>query len=67
MAYDTKCYDLAEMFLGEIAGATTTDFEALAQDIQNVIEDHCNALEEANEDDLDPAELQAGPEPETEE
>ena len=40
MAYDSKCYDLAEFFLSEEKDITEEMRQELAQDIQTVIEDY---------------------------
>lgn len=44
--YDEKCYELAQSFLTEIVGSTDKDIVALAQAIQNVIEDACDEIEQ---------------------
>ena len=49
MSYDTKCYELAEYFLDEVAGATPADKNELAKIIQSVCEDACNDVEEREE------------------
>ena len=47
MAYDSKCYDLAEVFLDGIGSQADTDKHApeLAQGIQDYIEDFLSDLE----------------------
>ena len=46
MAYDSKCYDLAEAFLSDVQNPVKhEDAHKLAQDIQSVIEDYLNDLE----------------------
>lgn len=39
MSYDVRCEDLARVFLGDSTPYTEADVEALAQEIQNTIED----------------------------
>ena len=59
MSYDQKCYDLAEAFLGDIQNPVKHgDADALAQEIQTVIEDYLQQIEERD------AEPPAAPEPE---
>lgn len=43
--YDSKCYELAELFLREIAGCTERDVERLAQALQDACEDACEEIE----------------------
>ena len=50
MTYDQKCYDLAALFLRDKKTANEEEFkshaDALAQDIQRVIEDYLYDLED---------------------
>jgi DNA-directed RNA polymerase alpha subunit len=43
---DSKCFDLALLFLNEVEGMTDDDCWALAKDIQTACEDACRAVEE---------------------
>lgn len=44
--YDSRCYDLAELFLLEIPGASDNDMIELAIEIQRVCEEACSRVEE---------------------
>ena len=61
MAYDQKCYDLAEAFLSDVQNPVKhKDAHKLAQDIQCVIEDYLNEVEERmipppQDDEIPPA------------
>jgi hypothetical protein len=48
MSYDSRCYDLAAAFLEDSQCVTSKEkhIEALAIEIQTVIEDYLGALEE---------------------
>lgn len=46
MSYDTKCYDLAEAFLQDSGWTHDATISALAQHIQDTIEDFIVDLEE---------------------
>lgn len=45
MSYDTKCYNLAEAFLSDGGWTHSGDYERLAQQIQDCIEDFVAELE----------------------
>ena len=53
MTHDPKCYALAETFLKDGGWTHTTDIQQLAQNIQDVINDHLadlsNAMEARND------------------
>ena len=46
MSYDTKCYELAELFLSDLGKEYAVPYEfsahELAQEIQNTIEEYLN-------------------------
>ena len=44
MSYDKKCWDLAEIFLKDDGFTHTGDIDALAQQIQDTIEDFIKGL-----------------------
>lgn len=43
--YDSRCYDLAELFLLELPGSTENDMIELAIVIQRACEEACSAVE----------------------
>jgi hypothetical protein len=43
-SFDSRCYDLAEVFLSEVGEETEENKQELAQHIQDVIEDWLTAL-----------------------
>jgi len=49
--FDPKCYDLAELFLSDVAHTTPDDIAELATLIQETIEDFIKDLEEDNSDE----------------
>ena len=42
MTYDTKCYDLAKLFLMDVGNHSEVAADQLAQEIQSVIEEFLN-------------------------
>ena len=54
MSYDTMSHALAKYFLGDYPAATDKDADALAQVIQDAVEDWLSAEYDAKEGDLEP-------------
>ncbi len=46
MTHDSRCYDLAHIFLSDLKGVTEKDITQLAEDIQQQCEDMCREIEE---------------------